>query len=90
MVVYEVYHADVLIGHLQVENGLHQYIPDMDSVRVVEQKAFLLREMTEYYPWGKPIRFFELLIRDNKKVGREKELYRHNNNCCMRMVTEET
>ena len=88
MVVYEVYYADVLLGHLQIKNGLYQYIPDADSVRVMQQKVFLLREMTEYYPFGKPIRFFEKMIRDNKSVGREKEIYYHNNHCRMRMVSE--
>ena len=88
MVVYEVYYADILIGHLRVQNGLHQYIPDADSVRVMQQKVFLLREMTEYYPWGKPIRCFDQMIRNNKNVGREKEIYYHNNKYSIRIVSE--
>ena len=39
MVAYEIYYADVLIGHLQVENGQHQYIPDADAVRIMEEKV---------------------------------------------------
>ena len=88
MVVYEVYYADVLIGHLQVENGLHQYLPDGDSIRSIQQKVFLLREMTEFHPWGTPIPFFDQMIRNNKRIGREKEIYYHNNRCNLRMIPE--
>ena len=88
MVAYEVYYGDVLIGHLQVENGQHQYIPDVDAVRAMEQKVFLLREMTKYYPWGKPIPFFDRMIQNSKSIGREQEIYSHNNNYRMRMVSE--
>ena len=88
MVAYEIYYADVLIGHLQVENGQHQYIPDADTVRIMAEKVLLLREMTEYYPWGKPIRFFDRMIQNSKSIGREKEIYSHNNNYRMRMVSE--
>ena len=88
MIVYEVYYADVLIGHLRVNNGLHQYIPDTDAVRAVQQKAVLLRATTEHYSWGKPIRFFDQMIRNNKHIGREKVIYAHNNNYGMRVVSE--
>ena len=88
MAVYEFYYKDILLGHLYIRAGQHQYIPVADAVRGMEHKVFLLREMSEYYHWGKPIRFFDRMIQNSKSIGREKEIYSHNNNYRMRMVSE--
>lgn len=87
MVTYEVYHGEHLIGHLQVKDGLHKYIPVAETVQALQHEVFLLRQVIDVYPWGKPIPFFEQLISNNRKVGRETLLYSHTHHYSLRRIS---
>ena len=87
MIVYEVHYRNHLLGYLYIENGLHRYTPIVQTVQMLQREAFLLRETTVDYPWGKPIPFFDRMICNNRNAGREKELYSHNNNYVLRLVS---
>ena len=90
MDIYEVYCGEQLIGHLQIRDGLHNYVPVAKTVQRLQHEVFLLREMIEGYPWGKPIPFFAQYIQNNKEVGRETLLYSQNNHFVMRLVSDRT
>ena len=88
MVVYEFYYKDILIGHLQIENGLHHYIPIAEAVQPLRERVPLLREMVEGYPWGKPIPFFKERIENATRFGMEKCIRYHTDLFLMRMISE--
>lgn len=88
MTEYEVYQKDVLIGILQIENGLYRYLPVFEAVQALQDKVPLTSEMIRGYPWGKPIPFFKERIENAARFGEKACIRYHTDAFVIRLVTE--
>ena len=86
MTVYEFYCDEVLIGHLQIRDGQHCYIPMDENVKKLVNRIPLDRVMIQGQDWGRPIPFFKERIENAKRFGMEKRIFYHTDLFLMRMV----
>lgn len=86
MIRYAFYYEDILLGFLQIQDGLYCYIPEAEGMKKAREHVPLTHEMLVGRDWGKPIPFFQERIENAQRFGQEKCIRYHTDLFVMKML----
>ncbi len=77
MISYKIFYEDILIGFLDIKEGLYKYTPEFDGILKIKSKVSLIPEMLVKSDWQTPIPFFQNRIKNATKFSNQNDITTH-------------